>query len=274
MNQQIQRIMLNNGTSMPILGLGVFKVGDGDAAKDVVSYALKHGYRSIDTASVYGNERGVGLGLASSGIPREEIFLTSKVFNNEQGYKETLEAYNRSLDKLQVSYLDLYLVHWPVKGKFLDTYRALVDLYHEGKVKAIGVSNFQISHLKSIMENFDVIPAVNQIELHPLLQQHTLRDFCALNNIAIEAWSPLMKGNLEIPLLQEIGKKYHKSVAQVTLRWHIQNNSIAIPKSVHFSYIRENFDIFDFSLSEEEMGEIATLNQDKRFGPDPDNFDF
>ena len=274
MNEKNNTILLNNGVTMPTLGLGVFKIGDGKPVKDVVSYALKNGYRAIDTASVYGNEKGVGEGIRDSGVKRENIFVTSKVFTHEMGYQETLEAYNRSLDKLQLSYLDLYLVHWPKEGKYLETYRALVDLYKDGKVKAIGVSNFQISHLKALMENFDVLPSVNQIELHPLLQQLELRNFCTLNNIATIAWSPLMKGALDIPLLKEIGKKYAKSAAQVTLRWHLQNNIIVIPKSVHFSYIKENADIFDFMLSEEEMEKIASLNQDKRFGPDPDNFDF
>ncbi len=266
--------ILNNGVIMPVIGLGVFKIGDGTPVKDTVSYALKSGYRSIDTASIYGNERGVGEGIRSSGIPREEIFLTSKVFNNEQGYKETLDAYQRSLDKLGVSYLDLYLVHWPVKEKYIDTYKALVDLYKDGKVKAIGVSNFQISHLEHILDDFDIIPTVNQVELHPLLQQQPLRDFCVRHNIAVEAWSPLMKGSLDIPLLTEIGKKYQKSAAQVTLRWHLQNKVIVIPKSVHFSYIKENFNIFDFTLTASEMDSISLLNKNKRFGPDPDNFNF
>ncbi len=266
--------LLNNGIHMPTIGLGVFKVGDGRPVIDSVRYALSSGYRAIDTASIYGNEEGVGEGIRKSGIPREDIFVTSKVFTHEMGYQETLSAYQRSLDKLGLSYLDLYLVHWPKEGKYLETYRALVDLYKEGKVRAIGVSNFHISHLTSLMENFEIIPAVNQIELHPLLQQEALRDFCSLNNIAVEAWSPLMKGALDIPLLKEIGRKYNKSAAQVTLRWHVQNNIIVIPKSVHFTYIRENIDIFDFMLSEEEMIAITSLNQNKRFGPDPDNFDF
>jgi diketogulonate reductase-like aldo/keto reductase len=274
MNDIKSTVLLNNGIEMPVIGLGVFKIGDGNPVKDVVSFALKSGYRAIDTASVYGNETGVGEGIRESGINREEVFVTSKAFTNEMGYQETIEAYNRSLEKLQISYLDLYLIHWPKEGKYLESYGALVDLYKEGKVKAIGVSNFHISHLKALMGNFDILPTVNQIELHPLLQQQELRDFCSLNNIAVEAWSPLMKGALDIPLLQEIGKKHNKSVAQIILRWHIQNNIIVIPKSVHFAYIKENLEIFDFMLSDKEMDAIATLNQNKRFGPNPDNFDF
>ncbi len=274
MNEHHSTVLLNNGVSMPVIGLGVFKIGDGSPVKDVVSFALKSGYRAVDTASVYGNEKGVGEGIRASGIKREDVFVTSKVFTHEMGYQETLDAYQHSLDKLQLSFLDLYLIHWPKEGKYVESYRALVDLYTQGKVRAIGVSNFHISHLKTLMENFDIVPSVNQIELHPLLQQRALRDFCSLNNIAVEAWSPLMKGALDIPLLIEIGKKYNKSAAQVTLRWHVQNNIIIIPKSVHFTYIKENLDIFDFTLSEDEMNAITALNQDKRFGPNPDNFDF
>jgi len=266
--------VLNNGVSMPLVGYGVFKIGDGEPVKRTTLYALQHGYRSIDTASVYGNEKGVGEAIRESGIAREELFITSKVFNNEQGYQETLEAYQRSLDRLGLTYLDLYLVHWPVKESYLETYHALVDLYKSGRVRAIGVSNFQIHHLKEVMDSFDILPAVNQVELHPLLQQESLRDFCSLNNIAVEAWSPLMRGAIDIPVIQKIGKKYNKSAAQVILRWHIQNKVIVIPKSVHFTYIKENRDIFDFTLTQDDMDAIAALNKDQRFGPDPDNFDF
>ncbi len=267
-------IMLNNGVSMPGLGLGVFKVGDGSPVASAVTSALNLGYRSIDTAAVYGNEQGVGKALKESGIPRSEVFLTSKIWNADQGYASTFKAYEASLNRLQTDYLDLYLIHWPVAGKFLDTWRALTELYHAGKVRAIGVSNFHINHLRELLDNSDVVPSVNQIELHPLLNQEKLRAFCQLNNITVEAWSPLMKGNLSLPTLVELAEKHHRTPAQIVLRWHIQHGVVVIPKSVHEYRIRENADLFGFSLSTDEMARIDALNEDRRFGPDPDNFDF
>ena len=267
-------IMLNNGVSMPGLGLGVFKVGDGSPVASAVTSALNLGYRSIDTAAVYGNEQGVGQALKESGVPRSEVFLTSKIWNADQGYASTFKAYEASLNRLQTDYLDLYLIHWPVAGKFLDTWRALTEIYHAGNVRAIGVSNFHINHLRELLDNSDVVPSVNQIELHPLLNQKKLRAFCQLNNITVEAWSPLMKGNLSLPTLVELAEKHHRTPAQIVLRWHIQHGVVVIPKSVHEYRIRENADLFGFSLSADEMARIDALNEDRRFGPDPDNFDF
>ncbi len=275
MLQNVQdTVMLNNGVAMPGLGLGVFKVGDGSPVVNAVKSALRHGYRSIDTAAVYGNEEGVGQALKESGVARESVFITSKVWNDDQGYESTLKAFDTSLKKLGLEYLDLYLIHWPVAGKYVDTWRALLELYKQGKVRAIGISNFHVHHLKDILAVSDVVPAVNQIELHPLLNQKELRDFCKLHNIAVEAWSPLMKGNLDLPVLVEIGKKHNKTPAQVVLRWHLQHGIVIIPKSVHDHRIRENAQIFDFSLSDKEMAQIDGLNKDKRFGADPDSFDF
>jgi diketogulonate reductase-like aldo/keto reductase len=267
-------VMLNNGIAMPGLGLGVFKVGDGAPVEAAVKSALRAGYRAIDTAAVYGNEVGVGKALAESDIPRDQVFITSKVWNSDQGYDATLKAFDTSLEKLGLEYLDLYLIHWPVKGKYLDTWRAMVDLYHQGRVRAIGVSNFHIHHLKDILDSSDVVPAVNQIELHPLLNQKAIRDFCQLNNIVVEAWSPLMKGRLEHKVLMELATHYGKTPAQIVLRWHVQHGVVVIPKSVHDHRIRENSNIFDFSLSSSDMDAIDGLNEDRRLGADPDNFDF
>jgi methylglyoxal/glyoxal reductase len=267
-------VVLNNGVNMPGFGLGVFKVADGDLVVNAVKSALRTGYRSIDTAAIYANEEGVGRAIRESGLPRDGIFVTSKVWNADQGYDSTLHAFETSLKKLGMDYLDLYLIHWPVKAKYLDTWRALLKLYNEKRVRAIGVSNFPISHLKNILEISDVIPAVNQVELHPLLNQKELRDFCKGVSIQVEAWSPIMKGNLELPLLMELSQKYGKTPAQVVLRWHIQHDVVVIPKSVHEHRIRENAQIFDFTLSDEDMARIDSLNENKRFGPDPDTFDF
>lgn len=267
-------IRLNNGLEMPTLGLGVFRIGDGSPVKNAVRMALTNGYRKIDTAAVYGNEVGVGEAIEESSLKREEIFLTTKVWNDDQGYDSTLRAFQKSLKRLKTDYVDLYLVHWPVKGHFLETWRALNELYREGQVRAIGVSNFQIHHLEQLSEVSDVVPAVNQIERHPLLTQEELRGYCQEKGIVVEAWSPLMKGNLDLPLLKTIGERHHKIPAQVVLRWHLQDGVVVIPKSVHPHRIKENSEIYDFSLSSEEMKAISGLNQNHRFGPDPDSFNF
>lgn len=270
---------LNNGFEMPWLGLGVFKVEEGQELVDAVKTAIKHGYRSIDTAAIYGNEAGVGQGILEAieetGIAREELFITSKVWNSELGYEKTIAAYEESLSKLGLEYLDLYLIHWPVEGKYSDAWRALETLYKEGRVKAIGVSNFQIHHLEDLMKDADIRPMVNQVEYHPRLTQKELKAFCKENNIQLEAWSPLMQGQLlDNEELQEIANKYSKSVAQVILRWDLQNGVITIPKSTKAHRIAENADVFDFELTEEDMKHIESLNQNHRVGPDPDNFDF
>lgn len=214
---------LHNGVKMPWLGLGVFKVEEGEEVEKSVETAIKLGYRSIDTAAIYRNEEGVGRAIKASGVPREELFITTKVWNKAQGYEITLEAFERSMSKLGLDYLDLYLIHWPVQGKYLDTWRALEKLYEEGKVRAIGVSNFQIHHLQDIFEIAKVRPMVNQVEYHPKLAQVELLSFCKENNVQMQAWSPLMQGHLlDNEVLKAIGEKHGKSVAQVILRWDLQ----------------------------------------------------
>lgn len=270
---------LHNGVKMPWLGLGVFKVEEGPELVDAVKTAIKEGYRSIDTAAIYKNEEGVGEGIREgikvAGISREDLFITSKVWNADFGYESTLEAYQTSLDKLGLDYLDLYLIHWPVKGKYIDTWKALETLYSEGRVKSIGVSNFQIHHLEDVMKDAKVIPMVNQVEYHPKLSQTELHSFCQQHNIQLEAWSPLMQGQLlEDSILKEIAEVHGKSVAQIILRWDLQNGVVTIPKSTKEHRIIENSSIFDFELSATEMEKIAALNENKRIGPDPDTFDF
>lgn len=266
--------ILANGVAMPRLGLGVYKVGEEEVVQPI-KWALEAGYRSIDTASFYGNEAGVGRVLKESGLDRSQLFVTSKVWNSEQGYCETLAAFERSLLRFGFDYLDLYLIHWPVPGRFLETWRALERLYREQRVRAIGVSNFQTHHLKELMRVADVVPMVNQVELHPLLSQAPLRDFCKSHSIAVEAWAPLARGRvLDDQLLAEIGAHHGKGVAQVILRWHLQNDVIAIPKSVHRDRIIGNAELFDFELSSQEMDAIESLNRNLRIGPDPDNFSF
>ncbi|WP_144526486.1 aldo/keto reductase [Peribacillus simplex] len=270
---------LHNGVKMPWFGLGVFKVEEGPELVNAVKVAIKHGYRSIDTAAIYENEEGVGQGIREgikeAGISREDLFVTSKVWNADLGYESAIAAYEKSLKKLGLEYLDLYLIHWPVEGKYKEAWRALETLYKEGKVKAIGVSNFQIHHLKDLMEGAEVKPMVNQVECHPRLTQKEVQAFCKEQGIQLEAWSPLMQGELlDNDVLQAIAAKHGKSVAQVILRWDIQNGIVTIPKSTKEHRIVENSSIFDFELTEEEMNQIDGLNQNHRVGPDPDNFDF
>ena len=273
------KVTLNNGVQMPWLGLGVFLAKEGNEVVQAVKTAIKQGYLSIDTAAVYKNEKGVGQAIAeliSEGIiSREDIFVTSKVWNSDQGYDSTLAAFNESLHKLNLDYIDLYLVHWPVKGKYKDTWRALEKVYAEGKVKAIGVSNFQVHHLDDLLQDASVVPAVNQIEFHPLLAQHQLRDYSKTKNIQLEAWSPLGQGNLlDHDLLKQIAAKHGKTTAQIILRWDLQLGVVTIPKSVKEHRIIENASVFDFQLDDEDIAAIATLNENKRFGSDPDNFNF
>lgn len=270
---------LHNGVNMPWFGLGVFKVEEGAELVEAVKSAIKNGYRSIDTAAIYGNEAGVGQAireaLAENNLSREDLFVTSKVWNADLGYESTIAAYEASLQKLGLEYLDLYLIHWPVKGKYKEAWRALETLYKEGRVKTIGVSNFQVHHLEDVMKDAEVKPMVNQVEFHPLLSQQEVRAFCKEHGIQVEAWSPLMQGQLlDNPVLQEIGAKYGKSVAQVILRWDLQHGVVTIPKSTKEHRIIENAAVFDFALTQEDMAQIDGLNQDRRVGPDPDNFDF
>lgn len=262
---------LHNGVKMPWVGLGVFKVTDGEEVISSVKAAIRNGYTSIDTAAIYKNEEGVGQAIKESGVPREELFITSKLWNSEQGYESTLKAFETSLEKLGLDYLDLYLIHWPGKDKYKETWRAFEKLYKEGKIRAIGVSNFQIHHLEDLISSAEIKPMVNQVEFHPHLTQKDLKAYCEKEGIQLEAWSPLKQGQLlNEPVLQEIAEKHHKSVAQVILRWDIQHGVITIPKSIKEHRIIENADIFDFELSAEEMERIDGLNQDSRAGSHPD----
>lgn len=257
---------------MPQLGYGVWQIPDEEAAQ-AVGTAIAAGYRSIDTAAIYGNEEGVGRGIAASRIAREDLFITTKLWNEKQGYDSTLKAFDRSLRKLKLDYVDLYLIHWPLPARdlYIETWRAFEELYADGRIKAIGVSNFLPEHLDRLIAASSVVPAVNQIELHPYLQQPALRAYDHEHGIATEAWSPLAKGHelLQEPVLTSLGERHGKSPAQVVLRWHIQLGNIVIPKSVTPTRIRENIEIFDFELSPEEMAQIAMLNTDTRTGGDP-----
>lgn len=269
------KVRLNNGVEMPWLGLGVFRAEDGKEVENAVVTALKHGYRSIDTAAVYQNERGVGLGMKKSGVPREEVFLTSKVWTSDQGYKSTMRAFEESLDRLQTDYLDLYLIHWP-KGKLSsETWKAMEELYEKGLIRAIGVSNFLVHHLEDFLPECKVIPAVNQIEFHPELIQPELLEYCRGKGIQPEAWSPIMKGKvLNIPVLQALAAKYGKTPVQIVLRWDIQKGVVTIPKSVKPERIISNAGIFDFELSDEDMAKIDSLDKNRRLGFHPDEIPF
>lgn len=273
-SRSIPNVRLNNGVLMPQLGLGVYKTQEGEEVKNAVRWALEAGYRSIDTAALYENEAGVGEAIRESGLPREEIFVTTKVWNTDQGYEQTLKAFETSRKKLGLEYVDLYLVHWPGRDKFIDTYRALEKLLAEGLVRAIGVSNFKEHHLERLMAETNVVPAVNQVEFHPRLRQKPLHDYCKAKGIALEAWAPLMKGQLDLPVLVRLAEKYGKTPAQIVLRWHIQLGVIVIPKSVHRERIVSNADVFDFELTPEEMAKIEGLDENHRFGKDPDEFLF
>jgi len=266
---------LYNGVEMPWLGLGVHRAGAGEEVVEAMKCALNTGYRSIDTATYYENEHRVGEVIADCGIPREEIFLTSKVWNTDQGYHSTIRAFEISLEKLQTTYLDLYLIHWPQTDTFPETWKAMEELYEKGKIRAIGVSNFLIHHLKDLMAHSRIKPMLNQYEFHPELVQPELLHFCKQNQIQPQAWRPLMNGRVgEIKLLQELGGKYQKSPVQIVLRWDIQKGVITIPKSVHAHRIIHNADIFDFEISPQDMDKIDGLDKHARMGADPDNFKF
>ncbi|WP_326574756.1 MULTISPECIES: aldo/keto reductase [unclassified Streptomyces] len=275
MSSKVPPIILNNGVEMPQLGFGVWQVPD-DEAERAVTTALEAGYRSIDTAAIYGNEEGTGRAIAASGVARKDLFVTTKLWNSDQGYDSALRAFDESLDKLGLEYVDLYLIHWPTpaRGTFVDTFKAFEKLYADGRAKAIGVSNFLPEHLNTLIEATNVIPAVNQIELHPHLQQLASREYHAEQGIATEAWSPLGqgKGLLEVPAIIAIAQKHGRTPAQVVLRWHLQLGNVVIPKSVTPSRIKENIEVFDFSLDTEDIAAISALNEDRRIGPDPATF--
>ncbi|WP_413784697.1 aldo/keto reductase [Mycolicibacterium llatzerense] len=269
-------LTLNDGTSIPVVGLGVWQTPAEDTER-AVSAALHAGYRHIDTAAAYGNEAGVGRAVAASGIPREDVYVVTKLWNSEQGYEKTLAAFDASIAQLGLDYLDLYLIHWPTPAQnlFVDTFKAFAHLRDQGRIRAIGVSNFEPEHLKLLIDATGIVPAVNQIELHPRLPQAELRETHARYGIATEAWSPLGQGSmLQDPIITAIAERHGKTPAQVLIRWHIQLGNIVIPKSVNPDRIASNFHVFDFELSEADIASIATLDNGTRLGPDPRTFNF
>jgi len=269
-------ITLNNNVEMPLLGLGVFQSKDGIEAENAVKWALAAGYRHIDTAKIYGNESSVGKAMKESGVPREEIFLTTKLWNEDIRNRNARAAFEKSLEALQTDYVDMYLIHWPTDG-FAEAWPVLEELYEEGKIKAIGVSNFHKVHFDELFKIAKIIPTINQIESHPLLANQELIDYCHDKRIAISAWSPLggTGGNLmENTALKELAKKYNRTVAQIILRWDIQRGIVVLPKSVHQERIISNMGIFDFEISAEDMKKINELNKNQRTGADPENFNF
>ena len=272
MTSLIKKISLSNSVSIEQLGFGTFKIVEQQEANNAVMTALNNGYRSFDTAQLYNNEKILGEAFVNSGVARQELFLTTKVSNLNQGYEQTLKSFEQSLKDLQTDYLDLFLVHWPLKNHFFDTWKAIEQLYETKMVRAIGVCNFHQSHFELLKTRANIKPMINQIEIHPYLVQKELIEYLNKEQIAIEAWSPLARGRIvEEPLLIDIGQKYQKSSSQVTLRWHVQKDLIVIPKSVNPLRIAENMQIFDFELTDTEMQQIDSLNEDFRTGPNPDN---
>lgn len=268
---------LNNGVEIPMLGLGVWQSRDGEETANAVKWAIEAGYRHIDTAAIYGNEPSVAKGLKESGIARKDVFITTKVWNDDQRRHTQREAFEKSLSLLKTDYMDLYLIHWPVEGVYKETWKVMEKLYEEKLVRAIGVSNFQPRHLQDLVAGAAIAPAINQVEINPRLTQKPLIQTCEKLGIAVESWSPLggTGGNLlKEPALAEIGKRYGKSPAQVIIRWNLQQGIVVIPKSVHKERIAANIDVFDFTLPSEDMAAIDGLNRDQRSGPDPDNFSF
>jgi diketogulonate reductase-like aldo/keto reductase len=269
----VPNITLNNGVEMPQLGFGVFQVPN-DETEAAVTAALETGYRSIDTAKLYGNEEGVGAAIARSGIPREELFVTTKLWNSDQGYDSALRAFDASLRRLGLERLDLYLIHWPTprRDSYVDTWRAFEKLLADGRVRAIGVSNFQPAHLARVVDETDTVPAVNQVELHPYMTQEAVRAADAEHGIATEAWSPLAKGGdlLTDPVITSLASQYGRTAAQIVLRWHLQLGNVVIPKSATPARIRENFEVFDFELAADDVAALSALDRGLRTGPDPD----
>lgn len=269
----MNHIQLNNGVTMPQIGLGVYKISD-EEMSEVVNAALDTGYRAFDTAHFYFNEASLGKALNESNIPREELFITTKLWNDHQGYESTKKAFNDSLQKLDMDYVDLYLIHWPCPEDelFVESYKAMEELYHEGKIKALGVANFKEHHLNKLLQETTVVPAVNQIEYHPIFNQDTLQQYCKDKGIAVTAWSPLMRGGVlfEDETLKRIAEKYNKTVAQVIIRWHIDSGRIVIPKSSNIERIKENIDVCHFELMEQDIEAINNLNRNERQFKDPD----
>lgn len=272
------KVTLNNGVSMPGLGLGVFQIPNEETAA-VVKEGIINGYRLIDTAQIYGNEEGTGegikAGLAATGLKREDLFVTSKVWNAHITFEEAITSFEETLEKLQLDYVDLFLIHWPGKESYQASWLALEELYAQGKIKAIGVSNFEVHHLETLMSYAKVTPVLNQIELHPKLAQKEVRDYCDKHDIKVQAWSPLMQGALlDHPTLIDIAEKHGKTTAQVILRWDVQQDILLVVKSVHAERMLSNANVFDFVLDEQDMAKINELDEGLRSGPHPDEFNF
>lgn len=269
-----ETFQMHNGVQIPKVGFGTFKIADGEITKQAVLWALEAGIRHIDTAAIYGNEESVGAAIKESGIPREEIFITTKLWNNQHAYDDAINAFETSCEKLGVDYIDLYLIHWP-KEQNTEAWCALEDLYEAKKIRAIGVSNFKEHHLDEIYAMCRIQPMMNQVEFHPQFQQESLRAYCEARDILITGWGPLMQGQIfSKEVIQQLAEKHQKTMSQITLRWHYQQGVVQIPKSIKKERILENIEIFDFELSEDDLQQINTLNTHTRIGPDPDTITF